>query len=241
MLQKAPNQLAISLEEGECKPSNGLERAFLVVKTGSKHKADTKSINQIKYALNIYGSDYKREVLEAFLLSRASHEEIHEVLKIPAKVIETYGLFFFNVDNFLDELSIEEYAHSHPNPFGRELKISAITLGFDFLRFRFNRGNSNLDFKQALTKLVETSYVIARAAKLNPIDSQVTKEARQWMAISIKALEAYAKIKPTFDEVDDDFKLILKNIDSAAKKKAEQRKKEQEEAALISPEDILKG
>ncbi len=227
-----PSHRADALIEGAAKPTTPLEKAFV------SRKGAPELLSIIEYISDLHASEYQREALESFIITRMDIDEIHEILKIPKEVIEAYCWFFFDMESFRDELALEEYVRTYPNEFGREMKITATSLGSDFLKFRFDRGKSNLDFKQALANLIDTSYAIARAAKLNPIDSTITREARQWMSTSIKALEAYAKVKPTFEESNEDFKLVLQNIDAVVKQKA--TNPAPSPGAGLKPEDILK-
>lgn len=234
-----PDHRALALQRGD-KPKCEIEQAFSDLEAGFKQSPKhQKAFDAVTYAKSIYDSPYKKEVLESFLLARMSPEEIEEILRIPKATTEAYGILFFDMATFIDELTVEEYIHNYPDEYGKDLKQSTLALGPDFLRFRFNRGNANIDFKEALVNLVETSYVISRAAKLNPIDSRIAREARQWMVTSMEALKTYAKVKPTLQTNTDDFKLILQDIDAAVKKKMKNPPKDPTEG--LSPEDILKS
>jgi hypothetical protein len=203
-----PNHRALSLLEGGTADTDiGKEYTlFLKKKKGNP---------DLLYAIDIYEDPYKSEVIEAFLLAQTTDKEIEQVLRVPANVCSYYRHLFFDMSSFKDELDIESYVQTYDaSEFGKDIKVCAATLGIDYLRYRFGRGsNSEVSLLSALKNMIETGYVLSKATRLNPLNSDSAKEARQWMMAAIKGMDSYAKIKPTLNESHDDFLIALQSID----------------------------
>lgn len=185
---------------------------------------------EFNYAKSIYTSEQKKEILEAFLLTGASTPEIASSLDMPEHVIDTYTLAFFDPAVFKDKLDIEEYIETYPSEYGRSLKLCAMTLGVRFLKFRYGYEETEIDIAAILKSVIESANILASAAKINPLNSNTSKEARHWMLTTIKAIETFAKIGPKLALDEDEWQLVLKNIDS---------QEASEGNPVVPPEDLV--
>ncbi len=93
-----------SLKAGE-NPTNDIEKDIVEILRSNKTTND-----DVQYAYDIYVDEYKREVLESFILAGGNDEVVFEILKIPVKVVAAYRYIFFDTDVFRDELDRESYA-----------------------------------------------------------------------------------------------------------------------------------
>lgn len=207
----SPDKRAQALAQG-AQPVGTVEEEFV------KLLNNQPSLAEVVYANDIYENAYKSEVIEAFLLAEATPEAIFDTLKVPVAVVEVYKHLFFNRNAFQDELDVEAYAqtYSEDTPeqkYGKELKISALTLGLDYLIFRFSHKEVDVDLSGSLKSMIANAYMLTKAAKLNPLDSNASREARQWVATATKALEAYVRVKPATEKTDDEFSIALQNIE----------------------------
>lgn len=207
-LRITPDHRALNIQQGQ-EPQTETEKQYKSVLGGST------AYEHVIYANDIYGDEYKSEVLEAFLLSRAIESDVEKILRVPTAIVQIYKYLFFDLDVFKDELDIESYANTYiESDFGKDLKVCAITLGLDYLRYRFSRGQHiDIDIVTALQNMIETGFILSKATRLNPLDSSAAKEARQWMLSAIRGVESYAKVKPVLEETSDEFKIILETID----------------------------
>jgi hypothetical protein len=201
-----------TLKAGE-NPANDLENSLVeILRTGKTSNAD------VQYAYDIYVDEYKREVLEAFLLASATDKDIFDVIKIPESVSAVYRPIFFDQSVFRDELDRECYAQTYPkkpSSWGHDLKICALTLGLDYMRYRFSRGPITVDITGALNEMIATASFLSKAGRINPMDSTATKQSLNWMAAAVKTMEAYVKVKPATEARKDEFELVLKTIDES--------------------------
>jgi hypothetical protein len=173
---------------------------------------------EVKYAYSIYDDAYKSEVLEAFLLADMKHEDISAVIRVPVTIIETYRYLFFDKAVFQDELDVEAYAQNYPEDtkeerWGKDLKIAAVTLGAEYLTYRFSRKEAGIDLANALKSMIINAYMLTKVTKLNPLDSNTAREARGWAGTAIKALEAYVRVKPATENSDDEWRIALETIE----------------------------
>ena len=206
---------ALELQSGRA-PENEAE-----IRYSALLKGEPCTNEAVNYAIEVYEDDYKREVLEAFLLAQATNDDVESVLRVPADVTRAYRQLFWDAGVFKDELDIEAYAQTYgDNDYGKEIKVCAITLGLGYLRYRFSRGqHSEISLLDALQNMIETSYVLCQATRLNPMDSNASKEARQWMSMVVKNIDQYIKTRPVLDDFNDEFEIALKNIDKTTKER----------------------
>ena len=206
---------------------------YIEIKSGSVPdgiSSDLLKSEDFNYAKSVYNNKYKKEILEAFLLTGEPIEHIASILGTPENVIQIYKTIFFETDVFKDKLDIEEYIETYPNEHGKNLKLCAVTLGIKYLRFRYGYEDNDLDISGILESIVESANILASAARINPLNSAVSREARQWVTTTIKAIEALSKIKLKSNAEDDDrWRLVLEELEQS----------EHSESQKIGPDDIV--
>lgn len=143
-------------------------------------------------AYDLYTHTYKREVIESFLLVQVPMNEIEAIVKIDTASTAAYAHLFFDPDVFEDELDRIEYAYTYSrNDYGIELKKMAVDLGKESLKIRISRGAASAapTAKMVQCEIRATAYMLAARAKTNPIDSDISREARAWAQLALKASE----------------------------------------------------
>jgi len=208
-MRSSTDHRAVRLQEGG-EGKDQLEKEYLSLLAGTPIPN-----SDLVYANDIYHDSYKSEVLEAFFLAGASDIDVETTLRVPAAVSKVYRQLFWDYSVFRDELDIEAYTQTYEeSAYGKEIKTCAVTLGLEYLQFRFGRGkNSDVSLTSALQSMIETGFMLSKAARINPLDSTASREARQWLTASIKGMESYAKVKAASGETIDDFKIALETID----------------------------
>jgi hypothetical protein len=162
-----------------------------------KHEADLYDLllkkshsKEIERAHGIFTREYKREVLEAFLLSNASAEEIYSILGVSIKVTEIYAYLFFDTTVFSDELERIDYAYEYTkSSFGTELKRAAIDLGKECLKVRFSKGDYSVSPTVVQNNIRSTAYMMASLVRTNHLDSALANAALRWAQVGLKAVE----------------------------------------------------
>jgi len=170
-------------------PTNPLENALYRHLNGDR---TTVLDEAVLYAHDAYSHTYKREVLESFLLVEASPAEIQSVTKVPVAVVEAYAHLFFDPSAFCDELDRIEYAYTYTkNDYGADLKRKAVDYGKEFLKVRLSRSSSDIAPSAVMVQneIRATAYMLSACAKTSAIDSDVSKEARAWAQLALKASE----------------------------------------------------
>lgn len=137
-------------------------------------------------AVRIYENDHKREVVEAFLLVGAENKTFKDILLMDPDTIMFYRDLFFDMSVFDDRLDIDAYARTYREGpdgklWGREIKTAAIDMGLEYMKVRFSHGTYEVPPAVAVRSAITQGYVMARAAQLAGIDSNVSREARGWM------------------------------------------------------------
>lgn len=178
-------------------------------------------------AHDVYTHAYKRETLEAFILVNTSGEDIEAILGLPQTVTDLYRFLFFDPNVFEDELDKISYAHEYSrNKYGSGLKQFAIDLGRESLKIRFSRDGYKISAEMAQNNVRSTSYMMMQQAKANPNNAEITREARAWAQVCLKASDASKEVQAT-----DDTGLVvaLEEFDATANA----------ETSSIPKEDIL--
>jgi len=166
-------------------PESGLERNLYDLLVGEEEDAI------VSKALDINQHDYKREVMESFLLSGASEKEIEEVLGIIEDVTKAYRHLFFDDTVFEDRLDRIEYANAYTkSDYGAKMKKMAVDYGKDALKIRMSSATSYVSPHKVQNEIRAVAYMLAQRAKTNPVDSYVAREALHWAKLALKAAES---------------------------------------------------
>jgi hypothetical protein len=186
---------------------------------------------EVQYAYSIYLSNYKREVLEAFLITGADAEHINAVLAIPVEVIQVYLAIFFDQAVFRDRLDLEtyvqEYPAGHDSGYGRKLKLDALEHGRHWISQKFGRDHYQVPAAAALKETINQAYIFSKVAGSVPIDSVEAREARQWSGTMVNGIRVFPEIADAEAGARDALKFELIMI---------RHRPGREE---ISPEDIV--
>jgi hypothetical protein len=156
---------------------------------------------------SIHESPRQSEILEALLLSGCPPEIIQEALSVPVAVTEWYAELFFDIAVFRTDLDRLEYLEDYADPWGRDLKLKAVNLGYEFVLFNF----ANLVPKTASQKkLVERMFMAtaykAMAMNYNGIKSEVNRQAVKHAELMIKAFDLLAKTNA--DDTNGSYDLV---------------------------------
>jgi hypothetical protein len=126
-----------------------------------------------------------KEVLEAcFLCADYSLKAIESTLGIPTDVAETYQYLCFDLSVFKYKILKYEYVSSYKNddfPDGKLYKQWALSLGMDFIRWKFDPINYQGVAKRMLGSLMGDSFYRAKEHIHSSITSDVAKESLKWI------------------------------------------------------------
>jgi hypothetical protein len=187
--------------------------------------------DEVKYAFSIFKHTYKREVIEAFLITGADAVHINSVLSIPIDVIGIYTSIFFDLGCFRDRLDLEayvrEYPKGHDDGYGHDLKVSALEKGRHWISSKFGRDLYQVPSAAALKETINQAYILSKEAGGVSLNSAEAKEARQWAGTLVSGIRALPEIEDAEAGARDALKFELIMI----------RKRGGGET--ISPEDIV--
>lgn len=158
-------------------------------------------------AINIYNSSRQKEILEALLLSGCPLDTLQTALRVPQKAAQIYSELFFDLSSFKTDLDRLEYLEDYPDEWGRDLKLKAVSLGYEFVLFTF----ANLVPKTQVQKqLVERMFMAtaykAMAMNMNAIGSNTTRLAVRHAELMLKAYDTL--VKANAGENSEDFNLV---------------------------------
>lgn len=139
---------------------------------------------EVIYAYRLYSSDYRRTVMEAFLIAGDTGEALSTVLDIPIKVVDTYRYLFFDMEVFWDRLDVEVFVYEYPEGLMEGWAKSLITVahehGLEFLRVDFSHGSLTPNKETAVREAIVTSYLNMKINSRHGGDIQRSKETRAW-------------------------------------------------------------
>lgn len=162
---------------------------------------ETKNANVTK-AFDIFKHTYKKETIESMLLADISAKEIQSLTRIPEEVVEIYCRFFFNTQNFEDELDKLEYVENYSGcDYGKKIKRMAIERGKESLKVKLSRGAYHVSADTALNSVRAMAYMLSQAAMTNPMDSDISREAFKWAQLCART--AVDKKESTADNVEN--------------------------------------
>ena len=172
---------------------------------------------EVTYAYRLYSSDYRRTVMEAFLLAGDSGETLATVLEIPQKVVEVYRYLFVDMSVFWDRLDIKVFVYEYPEePLGgwaKHLITGAHEHGLEFMKASFADGAYAVDHAVAIREAIVQSYVNMKLGSRHGGNLQKAKDARAWADALFSQMSKGADILSGNRQEAKSFLLRLETID----------------------------
>jgi hypothetical protein len=158
-------------------PRDPLEAALWRLMCGETTENQT-----VEWAYDIYKEIREREVLQACLIARATEAEISNLLRVPPEVTRAFRHLFFDIEAFRDELHllswIDDYVLGREGTtYGAQLLRTAITAGFDGLRWIFGRGQVLIEPQDVLHRVMTDAYFRGALNRGQSISSDEAKAA----------------------------------------------------------------
>lgn len=184
--EKVKSDLAANIEPVDYSEAMLEYRSWL---TGGKVSREA------RIAYGIRDSVRQSEILEALLISACPPEEIEASFRVPEKSSGIYANLFYDISVFRTDLDRLEYLEDYPDAEGRELKLKALSLGYEFVLFTFA---SLVPRTAAQKKIVERMFMAtaykAMSMNYNGINSVTTRNAIKHAELMIRAYELLNKI-----------------------------------------------
>ena len=173
-------------------PSHGIEAALWKIRRGEE------ITGVAKWAHEIYASVFEREVMQAWVLARASDDVIQRWLRIPPEVTQAYRYLFFDVEVFRDELDILSWVHEYEqerqgSDLGVQLLHIAVMEGVDKLTFLYGRGESEMDPDKVQYVVMTEAYHRGRAHRGASVSSKEAQAAHSFMNTAAKIAQGLGK------------------------------------------------
>lgn len=175
-------------------PSDAKSLALLQLLT----KGPATVAQDVLYAKDLYGETEHKCVLDAFLLTRSSPDEISSVLEIAVDVVETYAYLYMDMSTFRNRLEIVSYAARYEgDDYGRELVRTAVNVGPDYLHWAYGKPRDTFDPRKVILHTMTDSFYRGMAHRGNALTTSVAKEAHKWWATAVKNAELSERINPS--------------------------------------------
>lgn len=155
---------------------------------------------ELVYAVAKFLEPYQRAVMDALCLGRATLEEIHEATEIPLNAVAAYQDYIFDQSVFNDGLDRVTWVRSlqqHVAPDELQLMQAAITVGAKYLVWLLT-GRGKFTPSEVLRHSMNDAMFRGLAHRGAPVNSDVAKEAHQW----IRTAERLAKTLHSIDPQD---------------------------------------
>jgi len=152
----------------------------------------------VNWAHEIYASLLQREIMQAWILSRAPDDVIQRWLRIPGEVTQAYRHLFFDVDIFRDELDILCWIHEYEqfregSEHGVQLLQIAQMEGVDKLAFLYGRGEAEMDPDKVQYVVMTEAYHRGRAHRGASVSSKEAQAAQSFMNTAAKIAQGLGK------------------------------------------------
>lgn len=193
MKRHNPDHRAKEIKRAPSPPQSSIEAAFW--RMTRKQAADDP---HVEWAYDIYREIGEREVLQAFLLAKATDAEIHEILRVPVPVSQVYRHLFFDVDAFRDELHILSwirlYEEEHDGTaHGTQLLKTALMLGVKGLRWLYSRDSAYAEPAEIQRQVMTDAYFRGQAHRMYAINSAEAKAAMNMLNTALKVATQLSK------------------------------------------------
>lgn len=198
------------LEDAKRKRSPSAEYTELMVTYHAYLRHEACDSEEQVYAFELFEDPTRREIVEALLLADASPEDIRNAFGITPAMLEYYQELFFDTARFVTKLDKVSYIETYPDPFGKELKLRAYSLGPQFIFFKYgNIVPETEDQRRLVKKMFMASAYRAMEANFNPITSKVSRAASEWSKNMLKAYEAMERLMGDTDNSGELHKYLM--------------------------------
>lgn len=161
---------------------------------------------QADIAFTIYEDQTQKEILESLLLSECPDQDIIDAFLVPQNSIEIYKELFFDVKYFRTKLDKISYLENYSDSFGKELKIRAVNLGYEYVLYTYaDIVPKTSAQKQLVQRMFMSAAYKAMSMNYNGITSSTTKQAIEHGKLMLKAYETLTKINS--EDVSDAYDL----------------------------------
>jgi hypothetical protein len=152
----------------------------------------TVSDARVTWALEIFAEPFEREIFQAWLLARASDQDIEKWLRVPPDVTQVYRYLFFDVDVFRDELDLlawvrEFETEKKGTAYGAQLLRDAVQGGVEKLCWIFGHNTFVIDAEIVKQRTMTDMYIRSLAGRGH---GAASKEAQAALAHGNAALKA---------------------------------------------------
>jgi hypothetical protein len=161
----------------------------------------------------ITGSALRRSYVEACLLATNELGEISSLLQVPVEVLVEYEREVFPYGRY-SRLAKLEYLETLQDESDKQLKLWAITQGFDFVKWRmgFKVEISPIDGMQTL---YSDCIFKAKEAFFNHNDTNSSKEALKWVGQSMFLAKIIKSWVADSKEAMKDIEIALEKLDGS--------------------------
>lgn len=161
-------------------------------------------------AFSIAADKTQTEIVQALLLSGCPDNVLEEAFAVPARSVAIYNELFFNTKVFRTSLDKLSYVENYPDSFGRELKIRALNLGYEYVLYTYGNIVPKTEAQRALVqRMFMSSAYKAMSMNYNGITSSVTKQAVEHAKLMLKAFEALERTSAETVHAEYDLSRIL--------------------------------
>jgi hypothetical protein len=160
------------------------------------------------YALEIYNNFFEREVMQAWIIARATDKQISDALRIPTAVCEVYRQLFFDLDAFRDELALlswlREYERTRQgSDQGIALMKKGLSGGPSALAWIYSRGDVQLDANMVMQHVMAEAYFRGKTHRAHALNAKETVVAHQFMVTALKAAGAITKVDKVANDLNE--------------------------------------
>jgi len=192
-----------------------------LVAQGRKGSIENESL---RLAVRVHDRPAQRIPMEAFIFSGATHEEIAKVLELPLDAVVAFSDLFFDMATAfpsrlekLDYIETLALAASDPEKpdykqlsFEHDLKKAAFFLGPIYVKWQFSPdGVEDSDIASMLEVASTDMFVRGLAHRLNPIDSNAARSARECYTLLTKAAGTLKAVRKGDDVTAVDALLMI--------------------------------
>ena len=163
----------------------------------------------IEKAVELFGIPYKRDVLTAFLLSRATPSQLERGTEIKQEISSIFEKLFVDPDQFEDKMDLYMFGRFYRDhvcqPENRMQIEKALTDGPFALLGYWSTGNETnfIPNEDVAAKLIGISLAKVSAAAQASLLSPEAREGLRWAQFLAKVLDTRNKLNPTPADADE--------------------------------------
>lgn len=161
---------------------------------------------EIESAINLYESNFQKEIIQAWIMSEATDEQIFNAIRVKQPICSIYRYIFFDITVFEHSLQKMEWINNYEGTQkGKNMLLHAATNGPKGMAWMQGNEEVGVSAKSVLKSTMLDAHFRGKVGRNAPLNSKEAAISHNYMQTAIKAASMLTR-----DDAEDMNALLIK-------------------------------